>query len=110
MELTSKKFYWDVGNRIRDFRQGRRYTVEELSEKAGISTKYLYQIENGRVSFSTEILYKIANALGIPADALLVENRNDIGSIVLAEITGRFTTEEKEYIKKVILKEIADEL
>lgn len=109
METNSKNFYWDVGNRIRAFRQEKRYTVEELSEKAGISTKYMYQIESGKVSFSTEILYKIASSLGVPADAILVENSMSIENNILSEVMGRFTAEEKNYIKKAIIHEIIEE-
>ena len=106
MELVSREFYWDVGNRIREFRQDRRYSVEELSEKAGISTKYLYRIENGRVRFSTEILYRLASALGVPADSILMQDRKDVGSFVLAEVTGKFTEDEKEYIRGMIVKDL----
>lgn len=108
MDSESKKFYWDVGNRIRDFRQRKRYTVEELSEMAGISTKYMYQIENGKASFSAEILYKIANSLEVSSDAILMDTDRDIGSSVLSEVIGRFTVEEKEYIKRIVLQGIVE--
>lgn len=110
MDSVSSGFYEDVGNRIRFFRMRKRFTVEELSKMAEISNKYMYQIEGGKVSFSTEILYKIARALGVPSDALLMEKGMDIGNIILSEVAGKFTIEEKEYIKRVILRGLAEEM
>lgn len=110
MEKSTKDFYWKVGSRIRTFRLEKKYSVEELSERAGISTKYMYQIESGRVNFSTEILFRIANVLGVPTDAILKENKVDIASVILSELTGKFTDDEKEYIRKAVLKEIAKEI
>ena len=108
MDANTKDFYWEVGNRIRLLTQEKKYTVETLSEMAGISTKYMYQIETGKVRFSTEILYKIANALEVTSDTLLGGKDTDIGRTVLLEVTGKFTSEEKEYIKRLILQDILD--
>lgn len=106
MNSDSKSFYWKIGRRIRDFREKKHYTVEKFSEQVGISTKYLYEIENGKVRFSTEILYKIAHALGVSADVLFAEEEMTLETSILSEIMGKFTTEEKSYIKKAIMNDI----
>lgn len=106
MNINSKEFYWSVGERIRDFRQRKQYTVGELAEKVGISTKYMYQIENGKVSFSTEILYNIANSLGVSTDAILGEEELDVACTILSQVSGKFTVEEKAYIKRAIIDDI----
>ena len=66
----------------------------------------MYQIENGKVSFSTEILYKISSSLGVPTDSILVENEMTLESSIVSAITGKFTLEEKNYIKKAIMNDI----
>ena len=71
MNRESMNFYWMVGNRIRDIRMGKSIRVDALATSSGISTKHLYQIENGRVAFSTEILFHIARELQVSTDALL---------------------------------------
>lgn len=86
----------------------KNYTAEKLAERAGISTKYMYQIENGKVCFSTKILYEIANALGVSADVILSESSDTMENNILLEVTGKFTKEEKEYIKKAIMRDIID--
>lgn len=71
MKRESMDFYWAVGNRIRDARIYERIRVEALAKACGISTKHLYQIENGKVAFSTEILYRLAKELEVSVDMLL---------------------------------------
>lgn len=71
MDSNSKEFYHAVGGRIRTLRKKQRYTVAELAEMVGISLKYWYQIESGKVCFSSEILYKISNSLGVTTDFLI---------------------------------------
>lgn len=71
MNRESMNFYWMVGNRIRDIRMGKSIRVDALATSSGISTKHLYQIENGKVAFSTEILYRLAKELEVSVDMLL---------------------------------------
>ncbi len=71
MKRESMDFYWVVGNRIRDARIYNRIRVEDLAKACGISAKHLYQIENGKTAFSTEILYRLAKELNISSDMLL---------------------------------------
>lgn len=108
METEEMDFYWKLGSRIRTLRQVKKYSVDELAEKANISTKYLYQIENGKVRFSTEIFCEISKALGVATSVLVDEESMDIGKMLLFELTGKFTGEEKEYIRKIIMKELIE--
>lgn len=108
MDKITEDLYWDIGNRIRDIRVKRNCTVEQLAEKADISTKYLYQIENGRVGFSTLILCRICAALGVKADAILSPEPLDMKQDLLSEIMGSFTDEEKAYIRSMLIERIAE--
>ena len=46
----------EAGKRIRTIRKERGYSRNQLAEKAGISSKFLYEIEQGRKKFSAETL------------------------------------------------------
>lgn len=39
-----------IGNRVKELRLQRNLTIEQLSEKSGIKTKYLKRIENGQAA------------------------------------------------------------
>lgn len=110
MDSNSKEFYKAVGKRIRSLRQNKRYTVIELAEMVGISTKYWYQIECGNVCFSTEILYKIARTLEVTTDFLLSENQEGAESKDMSALFHGTTKEERDRIKQVIVKDILSRL
>ena len=53
------------------FRNHQGITLRELSEKTGIATGYISEIERGRKPGSTSALARIAGALGTTIDALV---------------------------------------
>ena len=61
-----------VGTRIRKLREERGMTREELASKAEITTKFLYEVENGKKGLSANNLYKIASTLSSSCDYLLL--------------------------------------
>lgn len=62
-----KKF----GNHLRDLRIERKYTQEELADRAGMHFTYIGQIERGLRNPSLVNLEKIAKALKVSAGTLL---------------------------------------
>jgi transcriptional regulator with XRE-family HTH domain len=62
----------DLGDFIRQQREGARLSLRNLSKTAGISNPYLSQIERGLRKPSADILQQIAKALRISAETLYV--------------------------------------
>src|SRR5262245_19779282 len=60
-----------TGDRIREIRENRGLTQDQLADKAKISTGFLSDVENDKRNISSENLLKIANVLGASADYLL---------------------------------------
>ena len=60
-----------VGNRVKEKRLERKLTRDKLAHMAGISNKFLYDLETGRKGMSAETLWKITQALEVSADWLL---------------------------------------
>ena len=66
MKLVSKTdIDKEFGKILREYRIKNDYTQEQLSEKLGISLKYISRIENGNNGVKTENLIKYMNILGI---------------------------------------------
>lgn len=61
----------NFGIRIKYFRLLRGMTQEDLSEKISMSTRYVSDIENGRVNITLKTLNKIAESLSIEEWELL---------------------------------------
>ncbi|WP_020585449.1 helix-turn-helix domain-containing protein [Desulfobacter curvatus] len=72
----------NIGKHIRDLRGEKKLSQQALAELAGISYKYLGEIERGQVNLSVEILIKIAESLQVPPGELLNDVINDETKIV----------------------------
>ncbi len=60
----------DGENPVKVWRTHRNLTLQALADKAEISKPYLSQLESGKRSGSTDVLKKIAEALGLSLDDL----------------------------------------
>lgn len=64
--------YIEIGRRIAHVRRARRMTQVEVEDEAGLSRKYLSNIEHGRSIPSIDVLMQIANALHTTPNVLLL--------------------------------------
>lgn len=71
-----------IGNRIREDRKRKGFTLLEIAEKIGLSTSYLSQIENGRVNINISNLEAIGKALGTPIANFFLETTDPEISVV----------------------------
>lgn len=69
-ELVYELFETD--SRIRTYRNYRGLTISQLAEAAGISQSYLSEIEAGEKTGSVDVLKRIATALKVDLDDLVV--------------------------------------
>ena len=60
-----------TGDRIKEIRDARGMTQDQLADKAGISKGFLSDVENNKRNISSENLLRIANVLGASIDYLL---------------------------------------
>ncbi len=60
-----------TGDRIREIRERKNMTQDQLAEKAKLSKGFLSDVENNKKNISSQFLLKIANALGASVDYLL---------------------------------------
>ena len=61
----------DIGYRIMELRLDRGYSRERLAERAGISSKFLFEIERNEKGFSANTLINLAEALDVSADYIM---------------------------------------
>jgi len=72
-------FNVETGKRIKGQRLKQGMTRDALSQKAGISDKFLYEIEIGKKGMSAETLYKITNVLNVTTDWVLCGKMTEDG-------------------------------
>ena len=63
--------YYQIGQRIRRFRRAQGLSQEQLAEQTGISVTHMSHIETGNTKLSLSVFAALAEALHVPADALL---------------------------------------
>ena len=68
----------DIGKRIRDRRLRLGWSTTKVATLAGISQSFLSRIENGTHAGSWETYMKIAGALGVSMDSLVLSNRSNV--------------------------------
>ncbi|XID90457.1 helix-turn-helix domain-containing protein [Paenibacillaceae bacterium WGS1546] len=59
-----------LGERIRYIRKERGLSQEQLGEKAGLSEKYIGQVERGEKNLTIDSLYKISRGLSLALEEL----------------------------------------
>ncbi|WP_040208562.1 helix-turn-helix domain-containing protein [Neobacillus jeddahensis] len=90
-----------IGNKIKEMRKRKGYSISELAKLADVSKSYLSQIERGLQSNpSLQFLEKIAEPLETSLDSLIMDIRTQ----------GHSITELDEEWKKLIERAIKDGL
>jgi XRE family aerobic/anaerobic benzoate catabolism transcriptional regulator len=77
-----------LGERARRLRQEQHLTLRELSERSGVSLRFLLQVESGRANISVSRLADVATALGTSPAALLSESEQARPIIALLGLRG----------------------
>ncbi len=60
-----------IGLRVKQERQSRRWTLDQLAEAAGVSRRMVVNVEQGEANPSVGTLLRISDALGIGLPALV---------------------------------------
>lgn len=89
-----------VGERIRQLRWKKGMKLEELGEKVGLTAAAMSRYELGQRKISVELAARIAEALGVPMQALLPTERGG-GSGQSAERTISILTALLHYHESV---------
>ncbi len=87
-----------IGERVRLERQGRRWTLDQLADAAGVSRRMVVNVEQGTVNPSVGTLLRISDALGVGLPALVepprhrslaVTRKGDGAALWTGELGGR---------------------
>ena len=96
----------EVGKRIRKLREKRDMSREELASKAEITSKFLYEVENGKKGMSVGNLYKIAVALSTSCDYILLGVYRTEDEVRLErmyeDVLKKFNEEQRKYVVKLL--------
>lgn len=66
-------FLQQIGRRVRQFRKARGMNQKAVADQSGLDRAYLSGIENGKQNLSMHALFKIAEALNVDIEDLIVD-------------------------------------
>lgn len=95
----------NFGKILRDFRVKNNMTQEQLSEKLGISLKYISRIENGNNGVKTQTLINYMNILGITPNTIyasFITNKEAAKNIEISEKLISLTDDKKDFLNSII--------
>ena len=95
----------NFGKILRDFRIKNNLTQEQLSEKLGISLKYISRIENGNNGVKTQTLINYMNILGITPNTIyapFITNKDAAKDIEISVKLSSLSDEKKDFINSMI--------
>ena len=105
----------EVGKRIRRLREEQDMTREELASRTEVTTKFLYEVENGKKGMSARSLCKIAEALSSSCDYILLGkhkiNAKSEVELLYSELLKGLNEEQRNLTVKIleILLECSEE-
>ncbi len=67
----------EIGKRIEKIRMNKNLTREQLATRAGLSTKFIYEVERGKKGLSVESLIKIVKVLSCTYNEILMKEEED---------------------------------
>jgi len=96
-----------LGNKIRQLRKEKGYTLEKLADLSDSSKSYIWELENKNPPRpSAEKVAKIANALGVTSDYLMSKSEKAPSDNVLDEVFFRdyqdLDDQDKERLREIV--------
>lgn len=107
--MDDPEFLAAFGNRIRGERARRGMSRKLLAHHAGISERYLTQLESGKGNVSILILRHIAAALGLPLSRLVEDEPPSPEMTVVRQFLARLTPEQLNDAYASLTAQFADD-
>ncbi|MDE7246134.1 MAG: helix-turn-helix domain-containing protein [Oscillospiraceae bacterium] len=79
----------ELGARLRTARNSRGFTLDQLSDRSGYSSRHIANIEKGDVNPSFEVLFNLVKALGVSFDTVF-DPADEQMEVEIQEIAGLY--------------------
>lgn len=87
-----------LGKRLKNIRMQKHITREMLAEKIDVSSRFLADVEAGKVGLSLSTLKNICNYLGVSSDYLLDLSQNIAEYSEKYELLNRISRIDEKYV------------
>jgi len=80
-KVILKEYLFAVGRRVRELRLKRGWTQEQLAEAAHVTRVCIVAVEGGKQNFSMDVVIRLANALGVSPQAVMIEEAEPVQAL-----------------------------
>ena len=98
-----------MGRHVRDVRERRGMARKVLSQNAGVSERYLAQLEAGEGNASVLLLRSVARALGLPVTELIEPRGNSVERRLIRRFLDRLPEHRLEDVVFRLMREFSHE-
>src|SRR5262245_51971126 len=92
----------EIGSRVRTRRTSMGWTLREIAERSGVSSRFLSDLETGKGNISVARLADVARALDVPLVSLMPSEEKQQSVVALVGLRGAG----KSTIGKVLAKHL----
>ena len=100
--MGDTEFLKEMGQRIMVRRKALQMTQEELSEKLGVSTQMISNLELGKKAIRPENLARVCEVLSLSADFVLTGSNTKTAVDVVAEKLTQLAPEELKLVSDMV--------
>lgn len=93
----------EIGLRVGQLRARQGLTREQLSDLAGISDRFIYDIEIGRKGASAETLFKLSKAFKVTSDYLLFGSEDNSDFHFIIEALKQLDSDDLKSVEKILI-------
>ena len=95
---------------LKEAREAKNYTREQIAERAGISIRYLTAIENEGRKPSYAVLYRLVRSIGISADLVFYpeKEKTDTYGDQLARLARQCSERDRKLIMALVNQMLED--
>lgn len=97
--------YEKLGNKIKSIRQSKNLTQDYIANAIGCNVSHVSNIENNHTKVSLNVLFSIADVLGVTMDYLLSDQLSDKSEVLELEImkcVKEMPMDQKEQVLRII--------
>ncbi|MBO5450131.1 MAG: helix-turn-helix transcriptional regulator [Lachnospiraceae bacterium] len=97
--------YEKLGNKIKSIRQSKNLTQDYIANAIGCNVSHVSNIENNHTKVSLNVLFSIADVLGVTMDYLLsdqLSDKNEVLELEIMKCVKEMPIDQKEQVLRII--------
>ncbi|MFN7133571.1 MAG: helix-turn-helix domain-containing protein [Myxococcales bacterium] len=89
-----------MADNLKQLRQARGWTLDELAQRSGVSRAMLSQIEGRKTNPTIAVIWKISTAFGLNFSALLGEDEDGAVTVLPKKDAARLTSKDGAFVSR----------